>query len=170
MNTYKYQIFQKQCICFSKYALIKFFLKIDIILYIKKTSILAICILKTMWSKIRLAIYGTTALAGIIWPFYFINQFINLVRNGNIQGSAIDIGNAFFDDAWITPTSGFISADTAVLLIAIFVFYAAEGRRLKLRLWGIYFPLTFIISLAFSFGAFMFIRELKTNKELNETN
>ena len=55
-----------------------------------------------MWSKIRLVIYGTTALAGIIWPFYFINQFINLVRNGNIQGSAIDIGNAFFDDAWIT--------------------------------------------------------------------
>jgi len=93
-----------------------------------------------------------------------------LVRNGNIQGSVIDIGNAFFDDAWITPTSGFISADTAVLLIAIFVFYAAEGRRLKLRLWGIYFPLTFIISLAFSFGVFMFIRELKTNKELNETN
>ena len=88
-----------------------------------------------MWSKIRLAIYGTTALAGIIWPFYFINKFIYLVRNGNIQGSAIDIGSAFFNDAWITPTSGFISADTAVLLIAIFVFYAAEGRRLKLRLW-----------------------------------
>ena len=155
---------------FPKYALSKFFLKIYIILYIKKISILAICILKTMWSKIRLVIYGTTALAGIIWPFYFINQFINLVRNGNIQGSVIDIGNAFFDDAWITPTSGFISADTAVLLIAIFVFYAAEGRRLKLRLWGIYFPLTFIISLAFSFGAFMFIRELEINKELNETN
>jgi len=48
-----------------------------------------------MWSKIRLAIYGSTALAGIIWPLYFINQFINLVRNGNIQGSVIDIGNAF---------------------------------------------------------------------------
>ena len=170
MNTYKHQIFQKQLIRFSKYVLIKFFLKIDIILYIKKTSILAICILKTMWSKIRLAIYGTTALAGIIWPFYFINQFINLVRNGNIQGSAIDIGNAFFDDAWITPTSGFISADTAILLIAIFVFYAAEGKRLKLRLWGIYYPLTFIISLAFSFGAFMFIRELEIKKEQNETD
>ena len=82
----------------------------------------------------------------------------------------IDIGNAFFDDAWITPPSGFISTDTAVLLIAIFVFYGAEGRRLKLRFWGIYSPLTFIISLAFSFGLFMFIRELKTNKELDETN
>ena len=51
---------------------------------------------KTMWSKIRLAIYGTTALAGIIWPFYFINQFINLVRNGKIQGSAIGMGKPFF--------------------------------------------------------------------------
>ena len=81
-----------------------------------------------MWYKIRLAIYGTTALAGIIWPFYFINQFINLVRNGNIQGSAIDIGNAFFDDAWITPTSGFISADTAVLLIACLLYTSPSPR------------------------------------------
>ncbi len=123
-----------------------------------------------MWHKLRLVIYGTTALAGIVWPFYFIIQFIDLVRNGNIQGSFIDAGIAFFDDAWITPTSGFISADTAVLLIAIFIFFAAEGKRLKLRLWGIYFPLTFIISLAFSFGAFMFIRELEINKGINETD
>tara|TARA_B100000459_G_C8464689_1_gene151579 strand:- start:103 stop:465 length:363 start_codon:yes stop_codon:yes gene_type:complete len=118
-----------------------------------------------MWTKIRLSIYGATTVAGLIWPFYFILQFVNLVRNGNFQGSVIDIGTAFFDDAWITPTSGFISADTAILLIAIFVFYAAEGRRLKLKLWGIYFPLTFLISLAFSFGAFMFMRELKINQE-----
>ena len=123
-----------------------------------------------MWSKIRLTIYGATSLAGLIWPFYFILQFINLVRNGNIEGSPLDIGTAFFNDAWITPTSGFISADTAILLISIFIFYVAEGKRLKLKLWGIYFPLTFLISLAFSFGTFMFIRELETNKELNETN
>tara|TARA_B100000941_G_C28477788_1_gene540287 strand:+ start:639 stop:1133 length:495 start_codon:yes stop_codon:yes gene_type:complete len=122
-------------------------------------------LIRTMWPKIRLSIYGVTALAGLIWPFYFILQFINLVRNGNIQGSIIDIGTAFFDDAWITPTSGFISADTAILLISVFIFYAAEGKRLKLNLWGIYFPLTFLISLAFSFGAFMFMRELKINKE-----
>ena len=122
-----------------------------------------------MFSKIRLTIYGASCIAGLIWPFYFILQFVNLVLNGNIQGSTIEIANAFFDDAWITPTSGFISADTAILLIAIFVFYTAEGRRLKLSYWGIYFPLTFIISLAFSFGAFMFMRELKISKELNET-
>ena len=117
-----------------------------------------------MWSKIRLVIYGATSLLGLIWPFYFIIKFINLVRNGNIEGSLIDIGNAFFDDAWITPTSGFISADTVILLISVFIFYAAEGKRLKLKYWGIYFPLTFLISLAFSFGAFMFVRELEINK------
>ena len=121
--------------------------------------------LKLMWSKFRLTIYGATSLAGLIWPFYFILQFIQLVRNGNIQGSVIDIGTAFFDDAWITPTSGFISADTVILLISIFIFYVAEGKRLKLKLWGIYFPLTFLISLAFSFGTFMFMRELKISKQ-----
>ena len=139
-------------------------LNIHIILYINQLLFLAINILKKMWTKIRLTIYGATSIAGLIWPFYFILQFINLVRNGNFQGSVIDIGTAFIDDAWITPTSGFISADTAILLIAIFVFYTAEGRRLKLRLWGIYFPLTFLTSLAFSFGAFMFMRELKLNQ------
>ena len=118
-----------------------------------------------MRSKIRHTIYGATSLAGLIWPFYFILQFIQLVRNGTIQGSAIDIGTAFFDDAWITPTSGFISADTAILHISIFIFYIAEGKRLKLKLWGIYFPLTFLISLAFSFGTFMFMRELKISKQ-----
>ena len=116
-----------------------------------------------MWSKIRLTIYGVTSLAGLIWPFYFILQFVQLVRNGNIQGSVIEIGTAFFDDAWITPTSGFISADTVILLISIFIFYISEGKRLKL--WGIYFPLTFLISLAFSFGTFMFMRELKISKQ-----
>ena len=77
----------------------------------------------------------------------------------------IDIGTAFFDDSWITPTSGFISADTVILLISIFIFYFTEGKRLKLKLWGIYFPLTFLISLAFSFGTFMFMRELKISKQ-----
>ena len=52
-----------------------------------------------------------------------------------------------------------------ILLISIFIFYFAEGKRLKLKLWGIYFPLTFLISLAFSFGAFMFMREIKISKE-----
>ncbi len=118
---------------------------------------------KNMWSNIRLSIYGITALGGLIWPFYFIAKFANQVQSGSVGSSIVEIINNFIDGAWATPTSGFVSADTAVLLIGIFVFYAAEGKRLKMKLWGIYFPLTFLISLAFSFGAFMFMRERKIN-------
>ena len=116
-----------------------------------------------MWSKIRLSLFGLTAVAGLIWPFYFIVKFVDQVQSGSVGGSVIDIANTFINGAWATPTSGFVSADTAVLLIGIFVFYASEGKRLQMKLWGIYFPLTFLISLAFSFGAFMFIRERTIN-------
>tara|TARA_Y100001968_G_scaffold174413_1_gene159858 strand:- start:301 stop:663 length:363 start_codon:yes stop_codon:yes gene_type:complete len=116
-----------------------------------------------MWSKIRLSIYGVTAIAGLIWPFHFIAEFVSQVQSGSVGSSVIEIAKTFIDGAWATPTSGFISADTAVLLIGIFAFYAAEGKRLQMKLWGIYFPLTFLISLAFSFGAFMFMRERTFN-------
>ena len=116
-----------------------------------------------MYSKIRLFLYAVTAIAGLIWPFYFIAKFVSEVQSGSIGTSLIDIASNFIDGAWATPTSGFVSADTAVLLIGIFTFYLAEGKRLQIKFWGIYFPLTFLISLAFSFGAFMFIRERTLN-------
>tara|TARA_Y100001968_G_scaffold318265_1_gene348261 strand:+ start:244 stop:600 length:357 start_codon:yes stop_codon:yes gene_type:complete len=116
-----------------------------------------------MWSNIRLSIYALTALAGLIWPFYFIVQFFIEVQSGAVGSSVIEIAKTFMDGAWATPTSGFVSADTAVLLIGVFAFYAAEGKKLQMKLWGIYFPLTFLISLAFSFSAFMFMRERTIN-------
>ena len=120
-----------------------------------------------MWSKIRLSIYGVSTLAGLIWPFYFIAKFVSQIQSESVGGSVIEIANSFIEGAWATPTSGFVSADTAVLLIGIFVFYASEGKRLQMKLWGIYFPLTFLISLAFSFGAFMFMRERIINRDKN---
>ena len=116
-----------------------------------------------MWSNIRLSVYGVTAIAGLIWPFYFIAKFVSQVQSGAVGNSVLEIATTFIDGAWATPTSGFVSADTAVLLVGIFVFFVAEGKRLQMKLWGIYFPLTFLISLAFSFGAFMFMREKAIN-------
>ena len=118
-----------------------------------------------MWLNLRLALYGFTCFAGLAWPFYFIVKFANQVKDGIVTGSPLEIGQNFFNGAWSTPTSGFVSADTAVLLIAIFIFYFVEGKRLKMKLWGLYFPITFLISLAFSFGAFMFMREKAINSE-----
>ena len=122
-------------------------------------------LINSMWSNFRLSIYALTAIAGLIWPFYFIAQFVIEVQNGSVGSSLIEISRTFFDGAWASPTAGFVSADTAVLLIGIFAFYAAEGKRLQMKLWGIYFPLTFLISLAFSFGAFMFMRERTINRD-----
>tara|TARA_Y100001970_G_C14198071_1_gene839345 strand:+ start:385 stop:747 length:363 start_codon:yes stop_codon:yes gene_type:complete len=113
----------------------------------------------------KLTLYALTSLAGLIWPFYFIIKFVNQVKDGLISGSILDIGLNFFDGAWANPTAGFVSADTAVLLIAVFIFYFAEGKRLKMKFWGLYFPATFLISLAFSFGIFMFFRERLINSE-----
>tara|TARA_B100000579_G_C22434774_1_gene667023 strand:- start:254 stop:613 length:360 start_codon:yes stop_codon:yes gene_type:complete len=118
-----------------------------------------------MGLNLRLALYGFTSLAGLIWPFYFIVKFANQVKDGIITGSPLEIGQTFLDGAWSTPTSGFVSADTAVLLISIFIFYFIEGKKLKMKFWGLYFPATFLISLAFSFGAFMFMREKTLNSD-----
>ena len=116
-------------------------------------------------ANFRLTLYALTSFAGLVWPFYFIVKFANQVKDGLIIGSPLEIGLNFFNGAWATPTSGFVSADTAVLLIAIFIFYFSEGKRLKMKFWGLYFPATFLISLAFSFGAFMFFREKLINSQ-----
>ena len=78
-----------------------------------------------MWSNIRLSIYGVTVIGGLIWPFYFIAKFISQIQSGSVGSSVIKIANTFIDGAWTTPTSGFVSADIAVLLIGIFAFYVA---------------------------------------------
>ncbi len=118
-----------------------------------------------LMANLRLTLYALTSFAGLVWPFYFIVKFANQVKEGLISGSPLEIGLNFFNGAWATPTSGFVSADTAVLLIGIFIFYFTEGKRLKMKFWGLYFPATFLISLAFSFGAFMFFREKSMNSQ-----
>ena len=50
-----------------------------------------------MWSNIRLSIYGVTALAGLIWPFYFIAKFVGQVQSGSVGSSIIEIANTFID-------------------------------------------------------------------------
>ena len=97
--------------------------------------------------------------------FSFHIAFAIEIQSSYFGSSIVEIAKTFINGAWVTPTSGFVSADTAVLLIGIFAFYTAEAKRLQMKSWGIYFPLTFLISLAFSFGAFIFMRERKINRD-----
>ena len=109
-------------------------------------------------AKLRLGLYGATALAGIAWPWYCIYQFIQETEALGLT-DPIEIVNLFSEGVWANASAGFIAADLTLVLIASFVFYAAEGIRLKMKFWYLYIAVTFAVSFAFSFGLFMFNRE-----------
>ena len=109
-------------------------------------------------AKLRLGLYGATALAGIAWPWYCIYQFIQETEALGLT-DPIEIVNLFSQGVWANASAGFIAADLTLVLIASFVFYAAEGIRLKMKFWYLYIAVTFAVSFAFSFGLFMFNRE-----------
>lgn len=80
----------------------------------------------------------------------------------------IEIVNLFSAGVWANASAGFIAADLTLVLIASFIFYAAEGMRIGMKRWYLYIPATFAISFAFSFGLFMFNRE-KTIQRVTTT-
>ena len=109
-------------------------------------------------AKLRLALYGATALAGVAWPWYCIFQFIKETEALGLT-DPVEIVELFSQGVWANASAGFIAADLTLVLIASFVFYVAEGIRLKMKFWYLYIIVTFAVSFAFSFGLFMFNRE-----------
>ena len=109
-------------------------------------------------AKLRLALYGATALAGVAWPWYCIFKFIKETEALGLT-DPVEIVELFSQGVWANASAGFIAADLTLVLIASFVFYAAEGIRLKMKFWYLYIAVTFAVSFAFSFGLFMFNRE-----------
>ena len=115
--------------------------------------------------NIRLAIYALLSAAGVGWPWYYIYQFIGETEQLGLT-DPIEIIDLFSAGVWANASAGFIAADLTLVLIASFIFYAAEGIRLGMKRWYLYIPATFMLSFAFSFGLFMFNRErLITNEK-----
>jgi hypothetical protein len=67
----------------------------------------------------------------------------------------------FVEQVWANPASSFVAVDLTIGLLLVITFMITEGRRLKLRVWGVYIALMFLISFAFGFSLFMFVRERK---------
>jgi hypothetical protein len=113
---------------------------------------------RLVMQKLRLGLYGALTAAGIGWPWYCIYKF---VKETEVLGltDPIEIVNLFSAGVWANASAGFIAADLTLVLIASFIFYAAEGMRIGMKRWYLYIPFTFAISFAFSFGLFMFNRE-----------
>ncbi|MEM8676927.1 MAG: DUF2834 domain-containing protein [Cyanobacteria bacterium P01_G01_bin.67] len=119
------------------------------------------------WSRFRQVLFLSLAIAGFIWPIYYIVQFITEINDGfsSTDLQAFDI-STFVSQVWVTNPSSFVAADLAIVLVIGLAFIVTEGRRLKLKFWGIYIILTFLISYAFSFSLFMFVRERKLAESL----
>lgn len=116
-------------------------------------------------AKLRLALYGAVAIAGIAWPWYCIYQFIKETETLGLT-DPVAIVELFSQGVWANASAGFIAADLTLVLIASFVLYATEGMRLKMKFWYLYIVVTFAVSFAFSFGLFMFNRERNINRDL----
>ena len=117
-------------------------------------------------AKLRLLIYGLTAVGGIFWPWYCIYQFIQETEALGLA-DPLAIVELFSKGVWANASASFIAADLTLVLIAAFAFFIAEGTRLKMKFWYLYFAATFGISFAFSFGLFMFNRERNIVKSTN---
>ncbi len=62
-----------------------------------------------------------------------------------------------------------INADIAVVAMAFLIWMVYEARRLQMKHWWVFIPLTFFVALAFSFPLFLFFRERKLRKNSRDS-
>ncbi|MEM6590331.1 MAG: DUF2834 domain-containing protein [Cyanobacteria bacterium P01_C01_bin.73] len=98
---------------------------------------------------------------GFVWPLYFLIQFITETNGAGSTGFQPFDLSTFIAQVWANTASSFVAADLTVVLVLAIAFMVSEGRRLKLRFWGLYIALIFLISFAFGFSLFMLVRERK---------
>ncbi len=97
-------------------------------------------------ARIRFGIYLTLSVVGLVTAMTF-NGFA--VMNGE------DYSAAWFGTAvdWV------LSSDLSIVAIAVVVFMLAESRRLGMKRVWIYFLLSCVTAMAFTFPLFLAMRE-----------
>jgi hypothetical protein len=114
------------------------------------------------WNRVRQVIYAALTVIGLIWTNYYLVQFTVATK---MEFTAANLLNfdlpTFIEQVWANPASSFVAVDLTIGLLLVITFMVTEGRRLKLRVWALYIALMFLISFAFGFSLFMFVRERK---------
>lgn len=106
-----------------------------------------------MSSTTKQIIYGLFALIGVCATWYFNVQLLQ-APGGFSWG-------AFIADNYVNAASGSIANDLWVVA-AVFLFWSfLEARKLGMKHWWLYFILTFLIAIAFTFPLFLLMRERK---------
>jgi hypothetical protein len=104
-----------------------------------------------MSSQAQQLFYASLAAVGVIATWTFNLQFI--AETGGF--SVVEFVRACYANA----AAASITNDLLVV-VALFLFWSwRESRRLGMRHWWIYVPLTFGIAIAFAFPLFMLMRD-----------
>ncbi len=111
---------------------------------------------------IRQVIYAALTVLGFVWTNYYLVQFTIATQGEFTATNLLNFDLATFTaQVWANPAASFVAVDLTIALLLSITFIVSEGRRLKLKLWGIYIALMFALSFAVGFALFMLMRERK---------
>lgn len=103
-----------------------------------------------MNSNTKQSFYGLMAVVGICVTWYFNLQ---AMQDPNFSYAS------FIRDNYVNPSSASIMNDIAVVLVVFFVWSFFEARKLGMKHWWVYVPLSIGIAIAFAYPLFLLMRE-----------
>jgi hypothetical protein len=111
---------------------------------------------------IRQAIYAALTVIGFIWTNYYLVQFTIATKGEFTATNLLNFDlSTFIDQVYANPASSFIGVDVTIGALCAILLIVTEGRRLKMKLWGLYIASIFLVSFGFGFPLFLLARERK---------
>lgn len=106
-----------------------------------------------MTSMQKQVFYAIAALVGLCVTWYFNLQAMQLNPDFSYA--------SFIADNYVNPSSASITNDIAVVCAVFFFWCYHESKRIGLKLWWLYIPLSILIAIAVAFPIFLLMRERK---------
>ena len=110
-----------------------------------------------MSSITKQVFYAVMAIIGLCATWYYNLQAMELNPNFSYA--------SFISDNYVNPSSASIMNDIAVILVVFFFWSFFEARRVGMKHWWIYLPLSILLALAFAYPLFLLMRERAMAKQ-----
>jgi hypothetical protein len=98
-------------------------------------------------------LYGALSVTGLVGTWYFNLQFFQQPGGAGAM--------RFIEESYATNVSSSITVDITVVAVTFVIWAYFEAKRLAMKAWWVFIPLTFLIALAFAFPLFLLFRERK---------
>lgn len=119
-------------------------------------------------NRIRQVIYAALTIIGFVWTNYYLVQFTVDTKGEFTLSNFLNFDlNLFIEQVYANSASSFIAIDVTIAALCGIIIIVTEGRRLKMKLWGLYIVAIFLVSFGFGFPLFLFMRERKQMEMMN---